>query len=331
MLRFMIPVASLTGSKATFRAKESLMRRPLEPLANAMKQLHVKLTSGKDYVEIEGDPPKGGKIHIRGDVSSQFISGLLFAGPSMQNGLRLELTSPLESRSYVSLTLETMKRHGIEVQTNAEMSVFDIPPGQRYVAAAHSISGDYSSAAFALSTGAIANSKVLVRGLQQSETEPDAVLLRILSEMGARIRILEDGVLVEGGKLRSISINLRDSPDLGPILAVLGCYAEGETRITGAARLRYKESDRLAAISSELHKLGADISETGEGLIIHGPSRLSGGIVSSHGDHRIAMALGVAALGAASKVVIEGTECVSKSYPNFFNDLRLLGVETIVG
>ena len=325
-LRFMIPIVSLTGGKVVVKARERLMRRPLEPLAKAMGQLGVRVTLDGDLVDVEGGPPKGGTVHIRGDVSSQFISGLLFAGPLMKDGLGLELTSPLESRHYVTLTIETMKQHGIKVQSNKKMSHFEILPSQRYCPAVHRISGDYSSAAFALSAAAITNSKVLVRNLTRTKAEPDAVLVEILSQMGAEATIVEDGVLVYGGRLKATDINLRDSPDLGPVTAVLGCYAEGETRISGAARLRYKESDRLAAITSELSSLGASIIETEDGLILRGPSSLSGGIVRSHGDHRIAMALSVAALGANGNVVIEGAECVSKSYPNFFDDLRSLGV-----
>jgi 3-phosphoshikimate 1-carboxyvinyltransferase len=148
--------------------------------------------------------------------------------------------------------------------------------------------------------------------------------------MGARTSIVDEGVQVAGGtELKGTYANLRDNPDLGPIVAVLGCYAKGDTRIEGATRLRFKESDRLATISSELTSLGADISEGEDGLIIHGPSSLNGGTVDSHGDHRIAMALSIAALQANGEVEVHGAECVSKSYPNFFNDLRSLGVEVV--
>lgn len=328
-LRFMIPIVSLAGGKSTLLGKESLMRRPLEPMVDAMRELGVKLNVERGAVRVNGGPPKGGTIRIRGDLSSQFISGLLLAGPNLENGLRLELVSPLESRNYVSLTTETMQRHGIKVQANSEMTRFEIVPGQRYLPTDHRIAGDFSSAAFSISAAAITNSRVLVHGLSQSSEEPDAVLLSILSQMGVKIRFQDDGVLVEGGELKATSIDLRECPDLGPVAAVLGCYAEGETRISGAARLRYKESDRLAAITSELGSLGADIIEREDGWIVRGPSSLTGGEVRSHGDHRIAMALSVAALGANSKIAIEDAECVSKSYPNFFEDLRSLGVDVI--
>jgi 3-phosphoshikimate 1-carboxyvinyltransferase len=328
-LRFTIPIAALTAARVTLTGSEALMRRPLEPLADAMKQLGVRVTVERDKIQVDGGPPKEANVHIRGDISSQFISGLLLAGPLMEDGLNMRLRSPLESRDYVSLTIEIMKRHGIQVENDSEMSHFEVAPGQKYVPAEHQIPGDFSSAAFAMSAAAITKSKVLIMGLPKRDAEPDAVLLDFLSQMGAKTALSDGSVSVEGGRLRAVSIDLRDNPDLGPIIAVLGSYAEGETKITGAARLRFKESDRLSAIASELNALGAQIVETNDGLVVHGPTPLSGGLVRSHGDHRIAMALSVAALGAREKVVIEEAECVSKSYPNFFDDLRSLGVEVV--
>ena len=326
-LRFTIPIASLTGAEITLTGRESLMRRPIQPLAEAMDQLGVKVAASNQGVHVEGGPPLGGKIQIRGDVSSQFISGLLLAAPMMQQGLQLEMTSPLESRGYVWLTIEIMKRHGIEVRSNDKMSRFGIRPKQAYCPAADRVPGDFSSAAFAMSAAAITDSKLLIRGLSQDNSEPDSFVVDILSKMGVVAHFLPEGLLVEGGELNGINVNVRDCPDLGPVLAVLGCYADGETRITGAGRLRYKESDRLDAVATELRAFGAEIEETGDGLIVYGPCSLHGSIVHSHGDHRVAMALSVAAIGAKGQVLIEDAECVSKSYPTFFDDLRLLGVE----
>jgi 3-phosphoshikimate 1-carboxyvinyltransferase len=328
-LRFTIPVASLTGEKIRFAGQEGLMGRPIEPLALAMKQLGVDVKANRNGVIVEGGPPKGGRVSVPGNVSSQFISGLLLAAPLMDEGLKLELASPLESNSYVSLTIDVMKKHGVEVSSNDKMSTFTVPPMQLYKPAAHRVSGDFSSAAFAMSAAAITDSKLLIRGLSRDSLEPDSVMVGILSKMGVEARSLPEGVLVEGARLKGINVDLRDCPDLGPIVAVLGCYAEGKTQITGASRLRYKESDRLEVIASELGALGADIKETEDGLIMFGPCSLEAGIVDSHGDHRIAMALSIAAIKARDQVVIKHAECVSKSYPAFFNDLRSLGVEVV--
>ncbi len=328
-LRFTIPIAALTGAQVTLRGAQVLMSRPLDPLVDGMKQLGVGVTHERDEVQVDGGPPKERNVKIRGDISSQFISGLLLAGPLMEKGLNLRLTSQLESRDYVSLTVKIMKQHGIQVENDADMSHFGIASGQKYVAADHEILGDFSSAAFAMAAAAITRSKILIHGLSPEDREPDAMFIDVLSRMGAQAVFQDHAVSVEGGKLEGVSIDLRNNPDLGPIVAVLGSYAEGETRITGAARLRYKESNRLDAIASELETLGAKIAETGDGLVVQGPAPLSGGMVHSHGDHRIAMALSIAALGASEKVVIGEAECVSKSYPNFFDDLRSLGVEVV--
>jgi len=326
-LRFTIPIASLTGEEIMFKGSEGLIRRPIEPLAEAMVQLGVNVAASKCGIRVAGGPPLGGRIQIRGDVSSQFVSGLLLAAPMMQEGLRLEMTSPLESRGYVRLTMEIMKHHGVQVKSNDEMSLFEIQPKQTYAPAADRVPGDFSSASFVMSAAAITDSKLLIRGLLQENSEPDSVVVSILSKMGIATRFIPEGLLVEGGRLNGIIINIRDCPDLGPILAVLGCYADGETRITGAGRLRYKESDRLNAVASELRVLGGEIEAINGSLLVHGPRSLHGGNVRSHGDHRVAMALSAAALRAKGQVVIEGAECVSKSYPAFFNDLRSLGVE----
>jgi 3-phosphoshikimate 1-carboxyvinyltransferase len=296
-----------------------------------MDQLGVKVALSKEGIQIAGGPPAGGSVQIRGDVSSQFVSGLLLAGPLMEQGLLLEVTSPLESRGYVQLTLETMTRHGVEVKSNDDLSRFEVRPDQAYRPAREDIPGDFSSASFMIAAAAIANSKLLIRGLSQESSQPDSVAVNILAKMGITARFDREGLRLEGGTLIGTAVNIRDCPDLGPMLAVLGCYANGETQISGARRLRYKESNRLDAVASELGVLGAEIEVNKDGLVVHGKGSLEYGTVRSHGDHRIAMALGVAALMAKGQVVIEDAECVSKSYPTFFNDMRLLGVNVIDG
>ncbi len=182
-----------------------------------------------------------------------------------------------------------------------------------------------------MSAAAVTGSKLLVRGLQQIDGEPDSAVVELLTKMGVRAHFQPEGVLLNGGSLKSVDLDISDCPDLGPVMAVLGCFAEGQTRIIGGKRLRYKESDRLGAVVSELGALGGAIKETEDGLIISGPCSLRGGTVSSHGDHRIAMALSVAAIGARDPITITEAECVNKSYPAFFHDLRSLGVEAIAG
>ena len=326
-LRFTIPISSLAGSRVRLKGSESLMRRPLRPLIEAMGQLGVDVTLDGLEVTVAAAHATGGSVQLPGNVSSQFISGLLLAGPLMERGLEITVTSPLESRGYVSLTIEILRRHGIDVGTDRDMSSFHVAPHQTYRPADHIIPGDYSSAAFLMAVAATTGSKILVTGLGEQDSEPDSEFLRILARMGAKSEFSSGRLLVQRGVLKGARVNISNCPDLGPLIAVLGSCAQGETEITGAERLRYKESDRLAAIASELSRLGAEVEETEGGLVVHGPSRLHGGMVESHGDHRIAMALAVAALNASDTVTIRDAECVNKSYPTFFDDIRSVGVE----
>ena len=325
-LRFTIPIVSLVGVDVNLSGSPGLMRRPLQPLIEAMKQLGVGIHHAGVEVRVNAASAKGGRVQIPGNVSSQFISGLLFAGPLMKEGLEINVTSPLESRGYVALTIETLKQHGIKVQKNGEMSIFHVAPRQTYSSADHTIPGDYSSAAYLMSAAAVTGSRIVIIGLAPDETDPDSAFLEILTQMGVLSRFSSDGLHVEGGPLKASKVNISNCPDLGPAIAALGTCAEGKTKITGAERLRYKESDRLAVIASELSSLGAELRITDEGLIVSGPSTLRGGTVDSHGDHRIAMALAVAALNAAEPVTIRNAQSVNKSYPTFFDDIRSLGV-----
>jgi 3-phosphoshikimate 1-carboxyvinyltransferase len=328
-LRFSIPIASLTGKDVELNCEDSLLRRPIQSLIDSMEELGVKVSRSKNAFCVSGGPPLGGGVYIRGDVSSQFISGLLLAGSLMQDGLELKVTSRLESRGYVSLTIDAMNQHGIDVEVDDQMSILKVRSGQAYKEAIHSIPGDYSSAAFPMAAAAITSSNLLIGGLSPENAEPDSVITRVLSEMGVEARRSADGVRIEGGSLKAVRVDVSDCPDLVPAIAVLGCYAKGRTEIFGAGRLQYKESNRLEAVRSELKALGAEIATTDERLVVSGPCSLRGGTVDSRGDHRIAMALSIAALHATGPVTIRNSECVSKSYPGFFDDLRLLGVDVI--
>ena len=328
-LRFTIPIASLVGTDVWLKGSETLMRRPIQPLIESMKQLSAEISVRGTDVLVKAGPSKGGSVELPGNVSSQFISGLLLAGPLMEEGLRLKLTSPLESRGYVSMTIETMKRHGVSVKINDDMSFYQVMPGQIYKPTEHTIPGDYSSAAFPMAAAAVTRSKILILGLPRDRADPDSAFLEVLSRMGVTTRFTSDALQVEGRALKAVNADITNWPDLGPVIAVLGCYADGETRITGARRLRYKESDRLSVITSELRVLGAEIGEIDSGLLLSGPASLHGGTVDSHGDHRIAMALSIAALNASGPVLIRNAECVNKSYPTYFDDIRALGVDVI--
>jgi 3-phosphoshikimate 1-carboxyvinyltransferase len=330
-LRFMIPVAALAPKPSTFLFGASFERRPVAPLLESLRELGVESAVQNDgsSVMVRGGGIRGGKTSIRGDISSQFISGLLFACPKAKEDTEITVTTPLESRGYVEMTLEVLVKHGLEGAVNDELSCLWIPSNQSYVPCDHTVPGDFSSAAFLLAAAAVTSSHVTVKNVDYRTCQGDREIVDILQEMGASVKVGDDSVEVEGEQLVGVDIDAKDIPDLVPVCAVLGCYAEGRSLIYNAERLRYKESDRLESISSELKKMGADIKVNEDGLTINGGGRLHGATVDPHNDHRIAMACAVAALGARGKTKIQNVECINKSYPQFFSDLRVLGANVV--
>ena len=330
-LRFMIPVAALAPGHSTFLFGASFERRPVAPLLESLKELGVESTIQRNNssVMVRGGGIRGGKTSIRGDISSQFISGLLFACPKANEDTEIAVTTKLESKGYVEMTFEVLVEHGLEGAVNPELSCLWIPSNQSYRPCDHTVPGDFSSAAFLLAAAAVTSSRVTVKNLEYQTAQGDRAILGILDEMGATVKTRDNSVDVEGGMLVGVDIDAKDTPDLVPVCAVLACYAEGRSEIYNAKRLRYKESDRLDSISTELKKMGADIVVNEDGLTINGSSGLHGATIDPHNDHRIAMACTVAALGAVGETKIQNVECINKSYPQFFNDLRVLGANVV--
>lgn len=334
-IRFITPVCALADGISVLTGGRSLRRRPMGPLLDALSQLGVRCYSTR----MDGCPPivvfgggiRGGRANIRGDVSSQFISGLLFATPMAENDTDIILTTPLESKPYVDITLDVLRRHKIEVEVTGDGGVFHIPCGQIYRRHDHHIEGDYSSAAFLMAAAAITNSHIRVGSLLRGSLQGDRVIVRLLHDFGAHIHVGEDFVEVLGvdGSLRPLDVDMRDNPDLVPVCAVLACMADGESVLRGVGRLRFKESDRIAALLSELSKMGAEIRFLEDNLVIRGGVVLRGAEIDPHGDHRIAMACAVAALRAEGETIIHDAECINKSYPNFVRDIRLLGADVV--
>lgn len=328
-MRFMIPVSALAQGIAILTGGPSLSKRPMTPLLQVLSQLGVKCYS-KDE---EGYPPiivfgggiTGGKATMPGDISSQFISGLLLACPLAKEETKLRLTTHLESKPYVQMTLEVLGKHGISVDASKDLQNYRIPPNQSYKPADHNVPGDFSAAAFLMAAATITRSRISITNLCPNSTQGDEAILSILKSMGAGIEIKEQQIDVRGGSLRGIEIDAKDIPDLVPVCAALACYAEGKTHIINARRLRLKESDRLATIHIELTKMGGRIVEREDSLIIDGPSPLHGTEIDPHNDHRIALACAVAALNAKGITSIKNSECINKSYPNFIQDLKTLG------
>jgi len=330
-LRFMIPVAALAPGPSKFLFGESFKRRPVVPLLESLKELGVEsvVQRNNSSVEVRGGGIRGGKTSIRGDISSQFISGLLFACPKANEDTEIAVTTNLESKGYVEMTLEVLLEHGLEGVVNPELLRLWIPSNQVYRSCDHTIPGDFSSAAFLLAAAAVTSSRVTVKNLEYQTAQGDRAIVGIIKEMGAAVKIRDNSVEVEGTQLVGVDIDAKDIPDLVPVCAVLACYAEGRSEIYNAKRLRYKESDRLDSISTELKKMGADIVVNEDGLTIQGSCSLHGTTIDPHNDHRIAMSCAVAALGAVGETKIQNVECINKSYPQFFSDLRMLGVNVV--
>jgi 3-phosphoshikimate 1-carboxyvinyltransferase len=334
-LRFTTPVAALTPESSVFLLGKSLEQRPIAPLLQSLRQLGVKAyhksLGGRAAIVVEGGGIAGGKTSMRGDVSSQFISGLMFACPMARADTEIILTTPLESKEYVKMTQAVLAEHGIKIHISKDFDYLHIPANQTYKPCSHRVPGDFSSASFLLAAAAITSSDVRVKNLNYEAVQGDKAILEVLKRMGVNGRVCPDSVAIEGngGLLEAVDVDARDIPDLVPVCAVLACYAKGTSKIHDAHRLRYKESDRLLSLYLELRKMGAKIAMDEGSLTVEGPCALHGALVNPHNDHRIAMACAVAALGASGETRVQDAECVRKSYPRFFNDLRLLGVDVV--
>jgi 3-phosphoshikimate 1-carboxyvinyltransferase len=336
-LRFMIPVAAAAREPSIFTFGRSLEKRPIEPLLQSLKQLGAEACFQKNGDEpsilVKGGGVRGGKTVLPGDVSSQFVSGLMFACPLAREDTEIALTTPLESKGYVQMTKAVLAQHGVQVFISKDFRSLRIPSNQTYKPCDHSVPGDFSSAAFLLAAAVVTHSQVSVKDLDYETLQGDRAILNILKRMGVKGKVCSDKVEIhgEGCLLEATDVDARDIPDLVPVCAILACYAKGTSKIRGARRLRYKESDRLMSLYLELEKMGAQIAVNEDGLTVRGPCSLHGAEIDPHNDHRIAMACAVAALGASGETTIRNAECVRKSYPRFFNDLRALGADVVGG
>ena len=316
-LRFLIPVAAALGCATDFQCAGRLPERPLDALRDALHAHGASLSpAGTNPVRVRGKLQPGRYV-LPGNVSSQFVSGLLFALPLLSDESEIVIDGPLSSADYVEMTLQALAAFGICPERTE--TGFRIPADAAYRSPGEMrIEGDWSGAAFWLCAG------VPVTGLLDNTAQGDRRVLDVLCRMGAEIR--RDGdAFAACGCLQGTVIDADPIPDLVPPLAAAAVFAKGETRIINAARLRAKESNRLYTTTAALRSLGADIREEGDGLRICGGKPIPGGIADAYGDHRIAMAAAIAAVRAEGESVIRGAEAVNKSYPGFWRDLANLG------
>ncbi|NGX53951.1 MAG: 3-phosphoshikimate 1-carboxyvinyltransferase [Chlamydiae bacterium] len=323
--RFIGAIAAL-GSQPIFLTGDHsiLHNRPIQPLIKALSQLGAQAQMQENELMIRG-PISGGRVVMDGQ-DSQPVSGMLMAAAFAPGPVEITVNNPGE-KPWVNLTLSWFDRLAISYHAD-EFRYYRLEGQSHYEGFSYTVPGDFSSAAFLLAAALITDSELTLSGLDLEDAQGDKRVLGVLEEMGAQLEVGDKISVKRGGTLRGITIDVSDIIDAVPILAVLGCYAEGETHIIGAEMARNKESDRLSAITNELRNMGADIDEHHDGLTIR-QSQLHGTKVASHADHRIGMSLAVAALGAVGESEVEGISAIAKSYPAFFDHLRHLGASIL--
>ena len=320
-LRFLLPVVAALGLDADLVMEGRLPQRPLAPLDQELEAHGVKLSRPQPHILHCEGKLRPGSYTIPGNITSQYISGLLFALPLLDGPSTLTVTGKVESAAYIKMTLSALKQFGIDVQV--EDNVYHIP-SQKYVSPGKAVvEGDWSNAAFWLCAGAIGR-RVTVTGLDLDTLQGDKAVLDILQRFGAKVHASGRSVTVSPGKLRPIDIDAAAIPDLVPILSVVAAAAPGTTRIYNAARLRLKESDRIETVHRLLGGLGADVEETEDSLLIHGGKPLIGRTVDSYNDHRIAMSAAIASILCKGEVTVTDAEAVNKSYPRFWREFYQL-------
>lgn len=308
-LRFLIPVAAALGTTTTFLGQGRLPERPITPYLRELPPKGVTFdVTGTMPFTITGTLQPG-RFELEGDISSQFITGLLFALPLLAGDSDIIMTSPLQSRPYADMTIDCMAKFGVTVTETAEG--YHIPGNQTYQACDVRVEGDFSQAAFFYAANAIGN-EVILENIPEKTSQGDRKIVEILADMWYN-------------KNEQILVDASDIPDLVPIMAVAASLAPRNTRIYGAERLRIKESDRLETTAALINTLGGKVTITPDGLEITPVSTFHGGTVDSAGDHRIAMCAAIAATRADGDVIIRGAQCVEKSYPAFFEDYQSLG------
>lgn len=306
-LRFLIPVALAVAGGGVFTGRGRLMERPQQPYFDLFAEKGIFCEQKDGVLTVKGELTPG-RYALPGNVSSQFITGLLYALPLLGGDSEIALTTPLESQGYVDMTLEVLEQFGIRVIR--EENRFLVPGGQTYQSRKVRIESDWSQAAFWYAARAL-GSEIAIDGLNTASAQGDRVVAAQFEQLTAP---------------GDVKLDVSQCPDLVPALAAMAAVRQGTTRIVNAARLRIKESDRLAAVTDVLNKLGADVTEHEDGLTIVGKTALAGGVsVDSYNDHRIAMMAAVAATRCEGPVTVENAGCVAKSYPGFWGDYETLG------
>ncbi len=319
--RLLLSVVALGHGEFVMTGTPRMLKRPIGQLVTALNELHVDAACVENNacppVLIRANGIPGGKTRVAGNQSSQYLSSLLLSGPYTEKGLEIEVTGELVSNPYVDMTVDVMDQFGVRLQRE-NYRHFRIPAGPGYEARDFTVQGDASSASYFWSAAAVTGGTVTTENIDPFHTrQGDMGFLRVLEQMGCRIQKEKGRVVVYGGRLSGIDVDMSAMPDMVPSLAAVAVFAEGTTRIRNVQHLRIKESDRLRAVALEWNKLGAGVEETEDGLIIYGGRTLSGSAVDPHDDHRIAMSLAVIGLKVPG-IRIQNEDCVGKSFPRFW-------------
>ena len=321
--RFMIALSAAVPGTVRLVPGQTLAKRPILPLIDSMAQLGVKCRLDGSVVVVEGGIFSGGTVMLAGDISSQFVSALLLAGPLAQQGLHIELKSQPASKPYLDMTIECLRKFGIRVTASPGMIVFKVDR-QDFRPTEYTVEGDWSQASYLLALGALSG-ELVVSNLNAESLQGDRVVLNLMQKMGARLSVRRSSVMVQRSLLHGINADLTDCIDLLPTMGILAAIADGESQFSGIKGARLKESNRVEALSQELQKMGIRVREE-ENLITIFGGHPHGAVIDSHSDHRMAMAFGV--LGTAiGDTSITGAESVEKTYPDFWKALGSLGAK----
>ncbi len=321
-LRFLIPIFSLTEEKITFIGKNRLLKRPQKVYEDIFNQSGLYFYQDDEKIEIQGKL-QAKEYTVCGNISSQFISGLLFTLPLLKENSKIKILTPVESRSYIDLTIQMLNKFGIEIIWQDDTTLF-VKGNQQYKPYNETVEGDFSQFAFFGVLSAI-NSKLNISGMDNNSLQGDKQILDILSQFGCKVSYKDKIYSVSSNKLVANEIDLKNCPDLGPVLCVLAMFSQGTTRIYNASRLRIKESDRIEAMITECAKMGCKIESTKDEMIIYGGYSVPTVELNGWKDHRIVMACAVALTKLGG--TIDGCEAITKSYPNFFKDLQSVGID----
>ena len=324
-IRFMIPIALVNKEKMVFKGENHLVNRPLDTYYEIFDKLGIKYKHPDNaYLPLETEGGLvSGNYEIRGDISSQFITGLLYALPLLEGDSKLIITTKLESKGYVDLTLDMLSKFGISIINN-NYKEFIIKGNQEYKPYDYIVECDYSQSAFFLLAGAL-GSNVVLKAMNPNSFQGDKKILEDMKEFGLDIITFNDEIRCVNNDLHGACIDFAQSPDLGPALSVLASLAKGNSEFINASRLRIKECDRITCMRVELEKMGAKITESEDGMQFIGVDKLHGAVIDSHNDHRVAMAIAIAATIASGETKILNAGCVAKSFPHFWECFKELG------